>query len=81
MSRKYESIRRIIIERQAASRRLNEAIHRVNGLERHTLRLEKRGFGEATRIKLFIHYFDPFVVTSLNLCTCGAALLLRHCCS
>ena len=49
MSRKYESIRRIIIERQAASRRLNEAIHHTKGLERHALRLEKRSHGEATR--------------------------------
>jgi hypothetical protein len=49
MSKKYESIQRIIIERQAASRRLNEAIHRVKGLERHELRLEKRSYGDMTR--------------------------------
>ena len=49
MSRKYETIQRIIQERQAASSRLREAIHRVSGLERHALRLEKRSYGDATR--------------------------------
>jgi hypothetical protein len=49
MSRKYETLQRIIRERQAASRRLSEAVHRVRGLERHALRLEKRSFGEGTR--------------------------------
>jgi len=49
MSRKYETLRTTIKERQAESRRLGEAIHRVTGLERHALRLEKRNFGDATR--------------------------------
>ena len=49
MSRKYETLQRIIKERQAASRRLGEAIHRVSGLERHALRLEKRSYGAQTR--------------------------------
>ena len=49
MSRKYETLQRIIKERQAASRRLGEAIHRVRGLERHALRLEKRSYGKDTR--------------------------------
>ena len=49
MSRKYEDIQRIIKERQAVSLRLNQAIHRVTGLERHALRLEKRSYGDATR--------------------------------
>jgi hypothetical protein len=49
MSRKYETIQRIIIERQAESRRLGQAIHRVTGLERHALRLEKRSYGIGTR--------------------------------
>ena len=49
MSRKYETIQRIIKERQAESRRLTEATHRVTGLERHALRLEKRSYGAATR--------------------------------
>jgi hypothetical protein len=49
MSRKYESIKRIIQERQAASSRLGEACRRVRGLARHALRLEKRAYGEETR--------------------------------
>jgi hypothetical protein len=55
MSRKYEDIQRIIIERQGVSRRLNEAIHKVRGLERHALRLEKRSYGDATRIVLLAY--------------------------
>jgi len=42
-------LQRIIIERQATSRRLGEALLRVRGLERHALRLEKRSYGETTR--------------------------------
>lgn len=49
MSRKYEDIQRIIKQRQAESLRWNRAIQGARGLERHTLRLEKRRYGDVTR--------------------------------
>jgi hypothetical protein len=49
MSKNYVTLRRIIIERQAASRRLGKEIRRATGLARHALRLEKRSYGDTTR--------------------------------